>query len=29
VHDNPQLLANVIEWHLQAAREDGGEREAA
>jgi hypothetical protein len=29
VHDNPQLLAHVIEWHLQAAREDGGQREAA
>ena len=29
VHDNPQLLAHVIEWHLQVAREDDDLREAA
>ncbi|MFI5370330.1 MAG: response regulator [Candidatus Eisenbacteria bacterium] len=29
VHDNPQLLAHVIEWHLQVTRDDGSEREAA
>ena len=29
VHDNPQLLAHVIEWQLQVTRADDGTREAA
>jgi CheY-like chemotaxis protein len=29
VHDNPRLLAHVIEWHLQVTRDDDGQREAA
>jgi CheY-like chemotaxis protein len=31
VHDNPQLLPYVLDWHLQAAADEveGGQREAA
>ena len=30
VHENPQLLPHVLDWHLQVARENGhSHREAA
>jgi CheY-like chemotaxis protein len=28
VHENPLLLAHIIDWHLQVVREDGTEGEA-